>query len=202
MCVMQAAQQVLVAVQTEYQAKQEREAGDAAERMANNNAKLAEQQAQDSATLAARESQQSIWSTRSALGQQGAAIAGAGINSDSGTAADIMDETALFGGANLSAIAQDAARNAWGFQAEALQHRNAGKLAKWEGHQKAKFTKLNGAMQSLNIWSGGSMMGGGVQGQQPGGVQAQPVQTYQPRMSQPTYNYGRIGYTPSYGGGF
>lgn len=136
----------------------QREAGRANQQIANNNARMSEQAAKDAAILGARDSQQATWRTRALLGKQLATIAANGIDSDSGTPFELLGETALFGGAEKSAIEMDAARKAWGFQAEATNFRNQGKLARWQGNQSAKATILGGLGNAIGQF-GGSFFG-------------------------------------------
>lgn len=136
------------------QADAQRDAGKANQQIANNNARMAEQSAKDAAILGARDSQQSTWRTRALIGKQLAVMAANNIDSDTGTPFEILGETALFGGADKSAIEMDAARKAWGFQAEATNHRNQGKLAAWQGKVDAKATILGGLGNAIGAFSG------------------------------------------------
>ena len=143
------------------EAQAQRQAGDANQKIAENNAKLAEQQAKDEAALGAREQQQSAWRTRAMIGQQKAAIAASGIDMDIGTPADILGDTAMIGGADRSAIAADAARKAWGFQSEALNYRNQGAQAKWSGKIGAQTSILKGLSNGVGSFAGAFGGGGG-----------------------------------------
>lgn len=134
-----------IALDSSYrQARAEKQAGEANQKIDENNARLANAQAQDAANLGARESQQSAWRTRALIGQQRAAIAASNLDSELGTPFDIQTDAALFGGADKSAIQMDAARKAWGFQSEALNYRNQGALANWQGKEQSKITILKG----------------------------------------------------------
>jgi hypothetical protein len=136
------------------EAKQQREAGRANQQIAENNARLDEVQAQDEANKGARESQQSAWRTRALIGQQRADIAAANLDSDLGTPFDIQTDAALFGGADKSAIQMDAARKAWGFQSSALNNRNQGALANWQGQSSSKITILRSFGSAMSSAAG------------------------------------------------
>lgn len=138
------------------QANQQRQAGRANQQIAENNARLDEASAQDAANQGARESQQSAWRTRALEGQQRAAIAAAGLDSELGTPFDIQTDAALFGGADKSAIEMNAARKAWGFGASALNNRNQGALANWQGQSSSKITILSSIGSALGSFSGKS----------------------------------------------
>jgi len=81
-----------------YQADQQQKQGKANAQIAENNAVLAQQDADASNALATREMEQQSWRTRIALGQQRAAIAANKLDPTLGTPAEILGETAMFGG--------------------------------------------------------------------------------------------------------
>lgn len=139
-----------------------KKAGEANAQIAENNARLAEAGAKDAAILSAREQQQAAWRTRAVIGRQKAAMAANMIDSGEGTAFDLLGESALFGGAEQSALSQDAARKAWGFQSEALNYRNQGRLAKWEANAAAKVTALRTIGSLVSMGSGFAGAGRGA----------------------------------------
>lgn len=145
-----------------YEESQAQEAaGKANQQIAENNARLADQQAKDTQILSARESQEAVWRKRAQVGAQTAALAANGIDSGLGSAYDILGETSLFGGAEQSAIAQGAARKAWGFQSEALNFRNQGAQANWMGKTQSRITILK-TLGSMASMAGGYGGGGGA----------------------------------------
>lgn len=143
------------------EANQQREAGKANQQIAENNAAMDRQAGQDAAVLSARESQQATWRTRALIGQQRAQIAAAGVDEQVGTPFELLGESAMFGGAEQSAIAQDAARKAWGFQASALNNVNAGKQARWQGNTSANTTILKSVGSAIGTFGGKPSTGGG-----------------------------------------
>ena len=151
------------------EAKSQREAGKANQAIAENNARLDEASAQDAANQGARESQQSAWRTRALIGQQRAAIAASGLDSELGTPFDIQTDAALFGGADKSAIEMDAARKAWGFQSSALNNRNQGAQARWQGDTQSKITILKtiGSAMSMGAGAAGGAKGAGAMSSSP-----------------------------------
>jgi hypothetical protein len=88
------------------------------------------------------------------IGQQRADIAAANLDSDLGTPFDIQTDAALFGGADKSAIQMDAARKAWGFQSSALNNRNQGALANWQGQSSSKITILRSFGSAMSSAAG------------------------------------------------
>ena len=114
---------------------------------AERNRVLAEQDAKDSAIIGARESEQAAWKVRDALGSQRVGIAANGVEL-SGSALDMMLETAMMGGAEQSAIAQNTARNVWAIQANAANAYNDAKQQAWSAKAQgrtAMATALGGA---------------------------------------------------------
>lgn len=149
------------------EASAQRKAGKANAAIAENNARLSEHQAKDEAILNAREQQQAAWRTRALIGDQRAAIAGNMIDPTSGTAFDLVGESALFGGADQSAISQEGARRAWAHTSQALNFRNEGAQAEWMGKTQSKITILRtiGSMASMGASAYGSgAVGGGAKG--------------------------------------
>lgn len=132
------------------QASAERATGTANQQIAENNARLSEDSAKDARIQGARESQQSAWKTRATLATQRASAASGNVDATLGSAFDIQSDTALFGGIEQSTIAMNAARKAWGFESEATNYRNQGKLAKFEGQAKAKASILGGLGNAMS----------------------------------------------------
>ena len=132
------------------QAKAERQVGTANQQIAENNARLADDSARDANIQGARESQQSAWKTRALLATQRASAASANVDSQLGSAFDIQSDTALLGGIEQETIMLNSARKAWGFESEATNYRNQGKLAKFEGQAKAKASILGGLGNAMS----------------------------------------------------
>lgn len=125
-----------------YNAQKEQAKANAARE--ENNARLAADQAKDAQALGDREGEQATWRTRALIGQQRAAIGAAGIDSAIGTPAEILGETAMFGEIDQQSIRLNAARSAWGFNAQATNAQNNAKQARWGGKQQANATLLAG----------------------------------------------------------
>lgn len=137
------------------EAKAQRQAGAANAQIAENNARLSDESAKDASILSARDQQTAAWRTRALIGSQKAALASNMVDSGSGSAFDLIGESALFGGAEQSAISMDAARKAWGFQAEGLNYRNQGAQAQWMGKTQSRLTILSTAGKVMGMY--GSM---------------------------------------------
>ncbi len=137
-----------------YTADQQKEQGKANAALMENNARLDRDRAAAEQAMGDRESEQQLWRTRALLGQQRAAIAANGLDAGIGTPAELLGETAMFGEADAQTIRMNAARNAWGFNASALDKQNQGRLSKWSGKSQATGTLLSG------LASTGSTVGG------------------------------------------
>lgn len=144
---------VVTVIASAADANQQRQTGKANQQISENNARLADAQAQDAAVLGARDQQQATWRSRAIAGQQKAQVAASGMDMDIGTPLDILGETALLGGADKSAIQMDAARKAWGFQGEALNARNQGAQARWQGKVGGQTTILKGIGSAMSYGS-------------------------------------------------
>lgn len=131
-----------------------KKAAEANAQIAENNARLAESDAATARALGDRESQHQTWRTRALEGQQRAAIAASGIDSQIGTPMDILGESAMFGEVDQQAIRLNAARNAWGFNAQATSTRNQSRVDRYSSRQQRTGTILSG-LSSLTSTAGG-----------------------------------------------
>lgn len=161
-----------------FTANQQIQEGKAAAATAENNQRIIQNEADQANAMATRESQQATWRTRALMGQQRAAIAANNIDSQVGTPAEILGETAMFGAVDQQTIRQNAARQAWGFNAQKTMLGNQAKLAKWSSQQQATGTILSAA---ASAYGGGGGVGGGGSGV--GGVQRQSVPLYNSGVS-------------------
>lgn len=137
-----------------YAADAQRKAGEANAKIEENNAALARGQAADAQAMGDRESEQQAWRTRALIGQQRAAIASSGVDADIGTPAEILGETAMFGEVDQQTIRLNAARNAWGFNAQAQNALNRGQQAKWQGKTQANTTILGSLSSAAGTVAG------------------------------------------------
>lgn len=127
-----------------YSADQTKKAGKANAAIMENNARMDDDAAKAARAAGDREQEQQAWRTRATLGAQRAAIASNGIDSQMGTAAELLGETAMFGEVDQQTIRLNAAQNAWGFNANASNKRNQAAQTKWSGKSQATGTILAG----------------------------------------------------------
>lgn len=126
-----------------------------------NNAQLARNQAADAMAQGDLESERSAWRTRAIEGQQRAAIAAQGIDSEFGTPQELLGETALFGEMEQQQIRLDAARRAWGFNADARNTENQNRASRFSTKTRNQATIIGGLMQGAQSARGAFGGGGG-----------------------------------------
>lgn len=131
------------------QADAQRKEGKANAAIAENNARLAQAQADDANAMGTRESEQAAWRTRSLIGQQRAAIAANNLDPTLGTPSELLGESAMFGEVDQQTIRMNAARNAWGFNAQATNYQNQSTLSRWGGNAKSTATILGGLSSAV-----------------------------------------------------
>lgn len=125
----------------------------------NDKAKIADAQSQQALQLGSIEEDRQRARVRAAIGSQRVALAANNIDTSSGTALDLIGETAQFGEEDALAIRANAAREAWGYKAGATDARNQAKLTKAAGKNKATASLLNTGAQLGQ--QGYSYFGGG-----------------------------------------
>lgn len=121
-------------------------------RIEQNNAKVADMQAQDALRKGAQEDQQQRWKIRALAGKQATAIGANNVVGATGTALDILGETALFGEVDLTTIRNNAARASYGYQVEASNRRAAAKGAIYKGKTGALGTLLGTGAQVAGMF--------------------------------------------------
>ncbi|WP_196297481.1 hypothetical protein [Xanthomonas albilineans] len=137
-----------------YAADQQHKQGQAQAEIDENNARLAQAEADNVNAQATRESEEQAWRTRALIGQQRAAIASNNIDPTLGTPSEILGETAMFGEVDQQTIRQNAARQAWGYSAQATNYRNQGSIARWSGNSQATGTILGSLASAASIYGG------------------------------------------------
>lgn len=121
--------------------------------VAKNNAQLAEYQAQDAERRGKIAEEQQRKKTGLILGTQRAALGGQGTALDEGSPLDIQGDTAAAGEMDALTIRSNAAREAWGYRAQAsnyaAQARQAGGIGSYIG---AGASLLGGAATVSDRW--------------------------------------------------
>lgn len=105
--------------------------------------------------------------TQQIIGSQRSGYAGNGIDVNSGTAGIVQNDTAAMGELDALTIINNAAREAYGYRVQAMDQRQQGKLAKYQGKMAAIGSILGGMEQAATMGMGGGGGGGApnMQGQ-------------------------------------
>lgn len=93
------------------------------------NAAFADAAANDAIKRGEFEADQSRIDTRGMIGAQRAGFAANGVDVNSGSAADIQDDTAALGELDALTIKNNAAREAWGYRTQSQQYQQAARNA-------------------------------------------------------------------------
>lgn len=144
--------------------------------VAENNATLSRQRADDANAMGTRDMERQAWRTRAIMGQQRAAIAASGLDPTMGTPAEILGESALFGEIDQQNIRLNAARQAWGFRADASNFDNDAMLSRWSGRTQSRMTILGSLGQAASMgagaWGGGGSAASGSKFTKSGSMQS------------------------------
>lgn len=112
------------------------------------NAQMADMQAADAIRRGDKEASQVKARGKKMIGSQRAALAAQGIDVNSGSAADIQEETDVFSTEDAMTVRSNAWREAFGFRAQAMEARNSGAFAELAANNKASNTLLTGGMKA------------------------------------------------------
>lgn len=137
------------AVGTGMRAYGEHQAGEAAGRVAESNAKLADAAAEDSIRRGGEESKDIIRYAEQLKGRQRAVYGAGGIDVASASAEDVRKGTDRLAYEDVARTQANAAREAWGFRAQADQFRAGGEAAKAAAGFNVGSTVLTGASSML-----------------------------------------------------
>lgn len=136
-----------------YAADQQRQAGKYEQEVAEQNAKVAGIQAEQARQTGNINEERARMRVRQMLGQQRATFAANGVDAGTGTALDVLGDTAGFGFGDASQERANALREAWGYQVGQANEKNRGKFARWNGNAQATGTLLTTGAQAMGMWS-------------------------------------------------
>ena len=132
------------------QASAQRAAGRAEEAQAKENAKIANAQARNTELQGQIEEDRRRQQTRAMLAKQRTAIAANNVDMSSGSASDLLGDTAAIGEQDALTIRANAARQAWGYKVDATNSLNQGSMAKAAGKNAATGTLLTTAANTFS----------------------------------------------------
>jgi hypothetical protein len=125
--------------------------GSNAKKLAKYNAKVATMQADDAIVRGKEAEYRQRQSVRGMIGAQRAAFAGQGVDVNDGSALEVQMDTAKMGALDAVTIRNNAAREAFGYQAQASGFKMQGQAAASEGVQGAFGTILGGASNAAML---------------------------------------------------
>lgn len=123
--------------------------GDYQQGMLELNAKGEEFAAEDAMRRGSIESGRQKARTKQIRGKQKASLAAQGIDINSGSAADVQDETELYGEIDRMTIQNNAYKEAWGHRANAEAYRSKGRMAQIMAQGQARQSLVTGITNSV-----------------------------------------------------
>ncbi len=120
------------------------------EDQAKENAKFAEGQPKNAESRGAIEEGQQRQRTRALLAAQRSALAANNVDMSTGSAMDILGDTAAIGEQDALTIRANAAREAWGYRSQSVNYANEGSMARATGRNQATGTYLTTAANTAS----------------------------------------------------
>jgi hypothetical protein len=114
------------------------------------NARLVELQGEDAVRRGGREEEKFRRQLAIHQGQQRAVLAASGVDIDSGSAAELQEASLMEGEEDAAVIRLNAQREKWGFDMQALNHRNAASAARSAGKNAMTAGIVGGATSLLS----------------------------------------------------
>jgi hypothetical protein len=114
------------------------------------NAKFAELMGEQALAAGEKQAKEYQVKVNQMVGSQRAALAGSGVDVNSGSALEIQNDTAELGALDVETIKNNAWRQAFGFKQQAASDRFAGEIAEMTAGSRASATILSGGLQALN----------------------------------------------------
>lgn len=131
------------------QASAAKSQGKFAQQQAESQARLSEMQSEDALKRGQKEAANVKKKANLLQGSQRAAMAAQGIDVSSGSAGDILAETAESGSLDALTVKNNAFREAWGYRAQASQQRFEGRMKRSASQFEARNTLLVGGIQAI-----------------------------------------------------
>jgi hypothetical protein len=119
--------------------------GEYQQKVADQNAALSDFKAEETGKLGAIQEERQRAKVRQVIGSQRASLAANGIDLSSGTALDLVGETAAFGEEDALMLRYNAMNEAWGYRTQATNFRNDGSAAASTGQNQASAAYLTTA---------------------------------------------------------
>ena len=157
---------VMQGIQAKNAAQAERNAAEYNAQIANNNAIIASQQRSTTLQQGEVEAQTSMRKQAAMIGDQRAQMAANGIDLTQGSAQDILASTKFLGGIDVNTIQSNAARQAWGYEVQGMNDKNAATMETWKANsinpsQIGAMAAGQSILSSVSSYAGAAGGGGG-----------------------------------------
>ena len=157
---------VMQGIQAKNAAQAERNAAEYNAQIANNNAIIAAQQRSTTLQQGEAEAHKSMRDQAQMIGAQRAQMAANGIDLTQGSAQDILASTKFLGGIDVNTIQSNAARQAWGYEVQGMNDKNAATMETWKANsinpgQIGAMAAGQSILSSVSSYAGAAGGGGG-----------------------------------------
>lgn len=132
-------------------AVQSYEQGKYLNKVAKVNAGISERAGRDAVKRGDIDADEQRQQTGQLIGAQRAAFAANGVDVNSGSAGQVQNDAAALGELDALTLVNNAAREAYGYQVQAMDQRQQGKLAKYQGKMDAIGSILGGAEKAASM---------------------------------------------------
>lgn len=120
-------------------------------KVAKQNAAVSDQAAEDATQRGAIAADEQRKTTQQVIGKQRAGFAANGIDVNTGTAGIVQNDSAALGELDALTLMNNAAREAYGYKVQAVDQRQQGKLAKYQGKMEAIGSILGGVEKAATF---------------------------------------------------
>lgn len=121
------------------------------DKISKQNAAVSNRAAADSIQRGAIDADEQRKETQQVIGSQRTGFAANGIDVNTGTAGQIQNDSAALGELDALTLINNAAREAYGYKVQAIDQRQQGKLAKYQGKMDAIGSILGGAEKAATF---------------------------------------------------
>jgi hypothetical protein len=125
---------VMQGIQAKNAAQAAKQAADYNAQVANNNAIIDAQQRSSTLQQGEAEAHKSMRDQAQMIGAQRAQMAANGIDLTQGSAQDLLASTKFLGGIDVNTIQSNAARQAWGYEVQGMNDKNAATMETWKAN--------------------------------------------------------------------
>lgn len=143
---------LLIVAGTLITAKSAMDQGEASQKIANNNAKMAKYAAADAQARGEKDAIEVQRKGAAIRSAQRVSMAAKGLDLGYGTAADLQDQTDFFTQSDVNTVRNNARKEAWRGNSQAQDFRSQGAFAAYNGNMQAAGSLLSGAGMVADKW--------------------------------------------------